>query len=56
VATGRSCDGLTPRDVNANVGAESTLAFHLAYRAMHTLFWARGAREDVEAAHAELQT
>ncbi|HEY0597793.1 glycosyltransferase family 4 protein, partial [Sphingopyxis sp.] len=49
--TGRCCDGLTAQGVNLNVGAESTLAFHLAYRAMETLFWARGAREDVDVAH-----
>lgn len=55
IETGRCCDGLTPQGVNLNVGAESTLAFHLAYRAMDTLFWQRGAREDVDLAHAELQ-
>ena len=52
--TGRCCDGLTPRGVNLNVGAESILAFHLAYHAMDTLFWPRSAREDVEIAHADL--
>lgn len=55
-ATGRCCDGLTPRGVNTNVGAESVLAFHLAYRAMATLFWAGGAREDRTAVHAQLPT
>ena len=54
--TGRCCDGLTPRGVNTNVGAESVLAFHLAYRAMATLFWAGGAREDRTAVHAQLPT
>ncbi|NIJ37102.1 glycosyltransferase involved in cell wall biosynthesis [Sphingopyxis panaciterrae] len=56
VRTGRCCDGLTPQGVNSNVGAESTLAFHLAYQMMDTLFWSGGAREDVEIAHADLQT
>jgi len=55
-STGRCCDGLTPRGVNTNVGAESVLAFHLAYRAMATLFWAGGAREDRAATHARLPT
>lgn len=54
--TGRCYDGLTPQGVNSNVGAESTLAFHLAYHAMATLFWSRGAREDAEIAHADLPT
>lgn len=56
IETGRSCDGLTPQGVNLNVGAESTLAFHLAYRAMDTLFWRGGVREDADLADAELQT
>ena len=56
IETGRCCDGLTPQGVNLNVGAESTLAFHLAYRAMDTLFWRGGAREDADLVHAELQT
>lgn len=32
--SGRCRDGLTPHGVNQNVGAESTLAYHLAYDAM----------------------
>jgi Glycosyltransferase len=54
--TGRCHDGLTPRGINRNVGAESTLAFHLAYQAMDALIWSRGARKDVEFVHADLQT
>lgn len=54
--TGRCHDGLTPRGVNRNVGAESTLAFHLAYYAMDSLIWPRGARKDVGFAHADMQT
>ncbi|MBE1529464.1 glycosyltransferase involved in cell wall biosynthesis [Sphingopyxis sp. OAS728] len=38
-AGGRCLDGLNPRGVNRNSGAESTLAFHLAYRAMASGFW-----------------
>jgi glycosyltransferase involved in cell wall biosynthesis len=37
--TGRCRDGLTPQGVNLNVGAESTLAYHLAHSAM-AIFWA----------------
>lgn len=37
--TGRCFDGLTPRGVNRNSGAESVLAFHLAYRTMADMFW-----------------
>ncbi|HET6526861.1 glycosyltransferase family 4 protein [Sphingopyxis sp.] len=43
VRSGRCFDGLTPRGVNANVGAESTLAFHLAWQEMQAHFW-NGAR------------
>ena len=43
-STGRCCDGLTPRGVNSNVGAESTLAYHLAHHAM-SVFWGAEARE-----------
>jgi glycosyltransferase involved in cell wall biosynthesis len=38
-ASGRCLDGLTPRGANRNSGAESVLAFHLAYRAMAGSFW-----------------
>lgn len=34
--TGRCWDGLTPRGVNCNSGAESILAFQLAYHSMNT--------------------
>lgn len=37
--SGRCLDGLTPRGVNLNSGAESILAFHLAYHAMADIFW-----------------
>lgn len=40
--TGLCRDGLTPHGVNANTGAESLLAFHLAYVEMNALFWSRG--------------
>jgi glycosyltransferase involved in cell wall biosynthesis len=40
--TGLCRDGLTPHGVNANTGAESLLAFHLAYVEMNALFWATG--------------
>lgn len=36
--TGRCRDGLTPRGVNLNVGAESTLAYQLAHAEM-AVFW-----------------
>ena len=55
-ATGRCCDGLTPRGVNANVGAESVLAFHLAYHAMDDLFWQAGIKEKAGLIDADLQT
>ena len=55
-ATGRCCDGLTPRGVNANVGAESVLAFHLAYQTMDDLFWRRGIKEKAGLIDADLQT
>jgi glycosyltransferase involved in cell wall biosynthesis len=42
--TGRCRDGLTPHGVNQNVGAESTLAYHLAHDAM-TLFWSASVRD-----------
>lgn len=38
-ATGRCRDGITPRGVNLNVGAESLLAYHLSYQAMNGFFW-----------------
>lgn len=41
--SGRCFDGLTPRGVNLNSGAESVLAFHLAYRAMADIFWRQAA-------------
>lgn len=56
IETGRCCDGLTPRGVNTNAGAESTLAFHLAYHAMDALVWPGGARKDAGFAHADMQT
>ena len=56
IDTGRCHDGLTPRGINRNVGAESTLAFHLAYHAMDALIWPRGARKDVGFVHADMQT
>lgn len=37
--SGRCLDGLTPRGVNRNSGAESILAFHLAHRAMADIVW-----------------
>lgn len=37
--SGRCFDGLTPRGVNRNSGAESILAYHLAHRAMTDVFW-----------------
>ena len=39
VRSGRCLDGLTPRGVNLNCGAESVLAFHLAHQAMADSFW-----------------
>src|SRR3546814_3137280 len=39
VRSGRCLDGLTPRGVNRNCGAESVLAFHLAHQAMAETFW-----------------
>lgn len=47
--TGRCRDGLTPHGVNQNVGAESTLAYHLAHDAM-AAFWSVSAREPVSVA------
>ena len=44
VATGRSRDGVTPRGVNENCGAESILAFQLAHYALLAM---RGAARDV---------
>lgn len=55
-ASGRCCDGLTPRGVNSNAGAESTLAFHLAYHAMNNLFWRGGVRIEASRIDADLQT
>jgi len=37
--SGRCFDGLTPRGVNRNSGAESILAYHLAHRTMTNVFW-----------------
>ena len=37
--SGRCFDGLTPRGVNRNSGAESILAYHLAHRTMTDVFW-----------------
>lgn len=37
--SGRCLDGLTPRGVNRNSGAESILAFHLAHRTMAEIVW-----------------
>lgn len=37
--SGRCLDGLTPRGVNRNSGAESILAFHLAHRTMADMVW-----------------
>lgn len=37
--SGRCFDGLTPRGVNLNCGAESILSFHLAHQAMADGFW-----------------
>ncbi|MHA4835664.1 glycosyltransferase family 4 protein [Sphingopyxis sp. MSC1_008] len=37
--SGRCLDGLGPRGVNRNSGAESVLAFHLAHRVMADIFW-----------------
>jgi glycosyltransferase involved in cell wall biosynthesis len=39
IRSGRCRDGLTPRGVNHNCGAESILAFHLAHQAMAGSFW-----------------
>ena len=38
LATGRSRDGVTPRGVNENCGAESILAFQLAHHSMLALW------------------
>jgi len=37
--SGRCLDGLTPRGVNRNSGAESVLAYQIASRTMATIFW-----------------
>lgn len=37
--SGRCLDGLTPRGVNRNSGAESVLAYQLASRTMARIFW-----------------
>lgn len=42
MATGRCCDGVTPRGANINCGAESILAFQLSYQGMVELFRAAG--------------
>ena len=58
--TGLCRDGLTPHGVNANTGAESLLAFHLAYVEMNALFWGGGIiggiRGKASFADADLQT
>ena len=54
-ATGRCRDGLTARGINANVGAESVLAFHLAYQTMDDTFWSGSSIERANVAHADLQ-
>ena len=41
IATGRCCDGVTPRGANANCGAESILALQLAHVTMRGLGAAR---------------
>lgn len=46
--TGRCWDGLTPRGVNRNSGAESILAFQLAYHSMNT-FASQTSRRDAGA-------
>ena len=40
MATGRSCDGVTPRGANENCGAESILAFQLGHYSMLALWGA----------------
>ena len=37
MATGRCRDGITPRGANLNCGAESILAFHLSWYALHAM-------------------
>lgn len=54
-ATGRCRDGLIARGLNANVGAESVLAFHLAYQTMDDTFWSGSSIERATVAHADLQ-
>lgn len=54
-ATGRCRDGLIARGLNANVGAESVLAFHLAYQTMDDTFWSGSTIERAVFAHADLQ-
>lgn len=54
VATGRSRDGVTPRGVNANCGAESILAFQLAHYAIQPLWGA--ARDAAEQTGEGLET
>lgn len=39
IGSGRCFDGLTPRGVNRNSGAESILAFHLAHRTIADTIW-----------------
>jgi len=48
LATGRCRDGITPRGVNANCGAESILAFQLAYYALAGLERAAAPRVGTE--------
>ena len=48
-ASGRCRDGLTPTGVNRNCGAESILAFHLAYHSLNRLESAAPARDKGEA-------
>jgi len=54
--TGRCRDGLTPRGINANVGAESVLAFHLAYQTMNTRCWSQLQKERTDFADGDLPT
>lgn len=46
LGSGRCLDGLTPRGVNRNSGAESILAFHLAHRTMADIVWRSRAPAD----------
>jgi len=46
--SGRCLDGLTPRGVNRNSGAESILAFHLAHRSMAEIVWRSRAQANAD--------